>query len=79
MPLPTAAEYGMEYKTTGSGESVVCLGVRVYILNHTNGERVVHTTVHDREVDYPHHIVRYPLATTTAPTEQLGGVIMGRL
>jgi hypothetical protein len=79
MPLPTAAEYGMEYKVTASGESVVCLGVRVYILTHSNGERVVHTTVHDREADYPHHIVRYPLATTTAPTEQLGGVIMGRL
>ena len=79
MPLPSPAQYGMEYKTTSSGESVVYLGVRVYIQEHENGQRVVHTTVHDREADYPHHIVRYPLASTTAPSEQLGGVIMGRL
>ena len=79
MPLPTADQYGMEYKITGSGESVVCLGVRVYIMTHKDGQRAVHTCVHDREEEYPHHIVRYPLATTTAPTEQLGGVIMGRL
>ena len=77
MPLPTAEQYGMEYKITGSGDSVVCLGVRVYILDR-KGSREVHTTVRDREEDYPHHIVRYPLAGTTAPTEQLGGVLMGR-
>ena len=79
MPLPTADEYGMEYKVTGSGESVVCLGVRVYIQEQPDGPSVVHTTVHDREAEYPHHIVRYPLGSTTAPYEQLGGVIMGRL
>ena len=38
----------------------------------------MHTIVHDREERYP-TIVRYPLNATTAPTEQLGGVIMGRL
>ncbi len=65
MPLPTADQYGMEYKITSSGESVVCLGVKVYI-TESNGAREVHTTVHDREEDYPHHIVRYPLFTTTA-------------
>ena len=79
MPLPTAEQYGMEYKCTGQGDSVVCLGVKVYIVAHGDGQRVVHTTVHDREHEYPHHIVRYPLADTTASSEQLGGVIMGRL
>ena len=78
MPLPTADDYGMEYKTTGLGESVVYLGVKVYI-KETNGQRELHTIVHDREEEYPHHIVRYPLGCTTAPTEQLGGVVMGRL
>ena len=49
MPLPSAEQYGMDYKTTGSGESVVCLGLRVYILSDIDGQRVVHTIVHDRE------------------------------
>ena len=35
--------------------------------------------MYDRQEAYPHHIVRYPLADTTAPAQQLGGVIMGRL
>ena len=43
-----------------------------------NGKRVVHTTVYDREGEYPHHIVRYPLFESTAPTQQFGGVLMGR-
>ena len=39
----------------------------------------VHTTVYDREETYPYHIVRYPEFGTVAPSQQLGGVIMGRL
>ena len=49
----------MDYKTTGEGDSVVYLGVKVYI--HRDGEKQeVHTTVYDREESYPYHIVRYP-------------------
>ena len=78
VPLPPPEAYGMEYKKTGEGDSVVYLGTKVYILK--SGEhREVHTTVFDREEAYPHHIVRYPEFGTVAPPQQLGGVIMGRL
>ena len=68
----------MEYKKTAEGESVVYLGVKVYIM--ISGEqREVHTTVYDREEAHPYHIVRYPEFGTVAPSQQLVGVIMGRL
>ena len=79
VPLPSQEDYGMEYKTTAKGSSVVYLGVRVYEKEREDGTKVLHTTVHDREGSYPHHIVRYPDHATVAPREQLGGVIMGRL
>jgi hypothetical protein len=79
VPLPSQEDYGMEYKTTAKGSSVVYLGVRVYEKVREDGTKVLHTTVHDREESYPHHIVRYPDHATVAPREQLGGVIMGRL
>eukprot|EP00906_Rhabdomonas_costata_P014231 RCo020484 len=79
VPLPSQDAYGMEYKTTAKGSSVVYLGVRVYEKVREDGTKVLHTTVHDREGSYPHHIVRYPDHATVAPREQLGGVIMGRL
>ena len=78
VPLPSPEDYGMDYKKTAEGESVVYLGVKAYI--HKHGEhREVHTTVYDREEAYPHHIVRFPEFGTVAPPQQLGGVIMGRL
>ena len=58
VPLPSQDDYGMEYKTTAKGSSVVYLGVRVYEKEREDGTRVLHTTVHDREGSYPHHIVR---------------------
>ena len=79
VPLPSQEDYGMDYKTTAKGSSVVYLGVRVYEKVREDGTKVLHTTVHDREGSYPHHIVRYPDHATVAPREQLGGVIMGRL
>ena len=79
VPLPSQEDYGMEYKITAKGRSVVYLGVRVYEKEREDGGKVLHTTVHDREESYPHHIVRYPDHTTVAPRQQLGGVIMGRL
>ena len=79
VPLPSQEDYGMEYKTTAKGKSVVYLGVCVYEKVREDGTKVLHTTVHDREESYPHHIVRYPDHATVAPREQLGGVIMGRL
>jgi hypothetical protein len=38
----------------------------------------VHTTLYDREEEYPFHIVRYPDWDTVAPRQQFGGVLMGR-
>ena len=78
VPLPPQEAYGMEYKKTAEGESVVYLGVKVYIMK-SGEQREVHTTVYDREEAYPYHIVRYPEFGTVAPSQQLGGVIMGRL
>ena len=60
VPLPSQEDYDMEYKTTGKGSSVVYLGVRVCEKVREDGTKVLHTTVHDREGSYPHHIVRYP-------------------
>ena len=79
VPLPTQEAYGMAYIKTAEGNSVVYLGVKVYIEQHNDNKKEVHLTVHDREEEYPHHIVRYPEFGTVAPQQQLGGVIMGRL
>jgi len=78
VPLPPQEAYGMEYKTTAEGESVVYLGVKVYVAAQ-NGKKEVHLTVYDREEAYPYHIIRYPELGTVAPPQQLGGVIMGQV
>ena len=44
-----------------------------------SGASVVYTTVFDREFAYPYHIVRYPEFGSVVTSQQLGGVIMGRL
>ena len=77
VPIPSPEKYGIQWLETGRGDEVVYLGVKCYV-QLEKGARVVHTTVADREELYPHHIVRYPIFDTTAPTEQLGGVLMGR-
>ena len=64
----------MEYVSAGVSDQVVYLGVKVYIK-----DSVVHTTVHDRESEYPFHIVCYPESSSAVPQQQLGGVVMGRL
>ena len=79
VPLPSPAKYGMEYIVTGEGDSVVYLGVKVYIKKANEEEHLdhadrVHLTLYDREQHYPHHIVRYPEFGTVAPNQQLGGV-----
>ena len=74
VPLPPQERYGMEYKVTSDNpHSVVYIGVRVT----TSNDRL-RTLVHDRELEYPYHIVRYPEWSSTAPRTQLGGVIFGR-
>ena len=71
---PPPQDYGMEYKKTSENpQDVVFLGVRTSIRDGR-----VHTTLYDREEDYPFHIVRYPEWSTTAPRAQLGGVLTGR-
>ena len=52
MPLPTPHDYGMEYKSTVIGETVTCLGIMLYMKDTAEGKGL-HTTVHDREADYP--------------------------
>ena len=56
------------------------LGVKVYVeTTSTANIKILHTTVFDREFTYPYHIVRYPEFGSVVPSQQLGGVIMGRL
>ena len=49
----------MDYNVTGEGDSVVYLGVNVYVVTKADGTMEVHT-VYDREEAYPYHTVRYP-------------------
>ena len=64
----------MEYKKTSvNPKQVVYLGIKIDVR-----EGRVHTTVFDREEQYPMHIVRYPHWDTVAPRQQFGGVLMGR-
>ena len=69
----------MEYKATSSDPAnVVYIGIRVQVRQDQDKVYRVHTTVYDREEDYPYHIVRYPHWNSVAPRAQLGGVLMGR-
>ena len=74
--LPLEEDYAMKYKRTSeSPDSLIYLGVRLF-----KDERgAAHTVLHDRAVDYPFQIDRYPEVSTVANPSQLGGVIMGRL
>ena len=38
----------------------------------------MYSTVYEPEEEYPFHIVRYPDWDTVAPSQQFGGVLMGR-
>ena len=76
--LPPREAYGMAYVVTAERDSAVYLGVKVYIADHGDNKKEVHMTVHDREEEYPYHIVRYPEFGTVVP-RQLGSVVMGRL
>jgi hypothetical protein len=74
--LPSEDEYKMKYKLTSeSPTSLIYIGVRLFV--DEKGD--AHTVLHDRAVDYPIQVQRYPEATTVANPAQLGGVIMGRL
>ena len=74
--LPTEEEYGMAYKPTAEAQdSLIYLGVRLFI----DDRGQAHSVLHDRAVDYPIRVDRYPHGTTVANPAQLAGVIMGRL
>ena len=74
--LPSEAEYQMGYRRTSeAATSLIYIGVRLFI----DEKNEAHTVLHDRAVDYPIRIDRYPEASTVANPAQLGGVIMGRL
>jgi hypothetical protein len=74
--LPSEADYGMKYKLTSeSPHSLLYIGIRHFV--DDRGE--AHCTLHDRAVDYPIQVDRYPEGSTVANPAQLGGVIMGHL
>ena len=74
--LPSEEEYGMKYKLTSEApNSLIYLGIRLF----KDDKGVAQTVLHDRAVEYPITIDRYPAASTVANPAQLGGVIMGRL
>ena len=75
MQPPPPEAYKMEYKKTSNNpQRVVYLGVLAEVREGT-----LHTTIYDREDEYPFHIVRYPDYDTVAPHQQFGGVLTGRL
>ena len=78
MEIPSEEMYNMKYKETGSGDELVCIGVKVSIWGDKKGNRLLHTTLYDREDSYPYHLERYPDWDTVAPKQQFGGVLMGR-
>ena len=66
----------MKYKRTSEDHNIlVYLGVCLFV--DDQGE--AHSVLHDRAVEYPIQVDRYPHATTVANPAQFGGVIMGRL
>ena len=74
--IPSEGEYGMNYRCTSeSPTSLIFIGVRLFV--DERGE--AHTVLHDRAVDYPIKVDRYPEASTVANPAQMGGVIMGPL
>jgi hypothetical protein len=74
--LPTEEDYGMQYKCTSeSPHSLLYLGLRLF----KDDKGQAQCTLHDRAVEYPIRIDRYPHVTTVANPQQLSGVIMGRL
>eukprot|EP00667_Euglena_gracilis_P000109 EG_transcript_109 len=74
--LPTEEDYGMQYKSTAEEpHSLIYLGVRLFV----DDRGQAHSVLHDRAVDYPIRVDRYPEGTTVANPAQLAGVIMGRL
>jgi hypothetical protein len=74
--IPSEDDYAMKYKLTSEApDSLLYLGVRFF--KDEKGE--AHCALHDRAVDYPIQLDRYPHASTVANPTQLGGVIMGRL
>jgi len=74
--LPAEVEYGMNYKLTAEEENnLIYLGVRLFV----DDRGYAHSVLHDRAVDYPIRVDRYPEGTTVANPSQLAGVIMGRL
>ena len=76
LAIPTEEDYNMKYRLTSeSPDSLVYLRVRFF--KDDKGE--AHCALHDRAVDHPVRVDRYPHSTTVANPAQLGGVIMGRL
>ena len=74
--FPSEEAYGMKYKKSSEDpDSIIYIGVRLF----KDDKGQAHTVLHDRAVDYPIPIQRYPHNTTVANPTQFGGVIMGRL
>ena len=65
--LPSEEEYGMKYKlTSDSPNSLIFLGVRFF----KDERNMAHSVLHDRAVEYPIRIDRYPAFSTVANPAQ---------
>jgi hypothetical protein len=74
--FPSEEAYGMKYKRTSEdAANLIYLGVRFFI----DDQGQAHCCLHDRAVEYPIHIQRYPAGSTVANPMQFAGFIMGRL
>ena len=74
--LPSEDDYVMKYKlTSDSPDNLIYIGVRLF----KDEQGQAHSMLHDRAVEYPIQVDRYPEHSTVANPAQLGGVIMGRL
>jgi len=56
-------------------DNLIYLGVNLFVDDKGRAQ----TVLHDRAVDYPIQLYRYPHGSTVANPALLGGVIMGRL
>ena len=78
--IPSAEEYGMEYKSTRKRQGEVeYLGMKLVWREDGNGRCKVSSELLQREAAYPIRIIRYPAHDSLASDEQRMGVVMGQL
>ena len=77
--IPSASQYGMEYKSTRKQRGVVeYLGMKIIWNDGEEGRCKVTTELLQREAAYPIRIIRYPAQDSLASDEQRMGVVLGQ-